>query len=117
MTKRYILFRLYYLRVTLCQSGLWLHLKEGLVLLYLLVRIKRLSYGKMTIVPVHIMVGLYCTESSYLSGHTDVVRCLQTLSDDTFVSAANDSTYRVWHIESTEALYVVQSHFEDFIFR
>lgn len=49
-------------------------------------------------------------------GHSDVVRQLQVLSTARFVSASNDSTLRIWDIETVTCLQVFHSSFGEFIY-
>lgn len=50
------------------------------------------------------------------TGHTDVVRALLVLSADTFLSAGNDATIRMWHVETGACLATYSSVMDNFIF-
>ncbi|VDK55285.1 unnamed protein product [Gongylonema pulchrum] len=51
------------------------------------------------------------------SGHEDVVRSLVVLSHEKFLSAANDATIRLWHIDAGACLQKFPSYSADYIYR
>jgi phospholipase A-2-activating protein len=51
------------------------------------------------------------------SGHKDVVRCLLPLNDEIFLSAGNDSTLRLWNIQTGKCEKIIESTTGEFIYR
>ena len=52
----------------------------------------------------------------YVAGHSDVVRVLVPLSSTRFLSAANDSTIRLWNIDSEAAIAKFHSIADHYIY-
>lgn len=51
------------------------------------------------------------------TGHKDVVRCLQAVSSERFISAGNDSTVRVWNTLTGKCEQTFESTTGEFIYR
>lgn len=56
-------------------------------------------------------------ETKTFVGHEDVVRALVTLSDTCFISAANDSTLRIWDTDTGTCLHTLHSLTNEYIYR